>query len=66
LSRIPPGVEQAANGSIVCQSGIWELLNRCICTWRPTRPADAKMPASGEEVGGGIVTKYRSVMGWTR
>ena len=54
---IPPGVEQAAKGSFVCTCGMWEVLHRWICPWRPTRSTDARMLASGQDVGGGIVAK---------
>ena len=59
----PPGVEQAANGSVVCTGGMWEVLHRF--TPGDVGSRDAKMPACGQDVGGGIVAKGRSVMGRT-
>jgi hypothetical protein len=53
----PPGVEQAANGS-VCRYGRNVGSPDCgLCTWLPTRLTDAKMPVRGPDVGGGIVAK---------
>ena len=59
----PPGVEQAANGSIVCADGMWEVLHRF--TPRNVGSRDARILACGQDVGGGIVAEGRSVMGRT-
>ena len=59
----PAGVEQAATGSTVCTSGMWEVLRRFPRGNVGSR--GAKMPASGEDVGGGIVAKGCPVMGQT-
>ena len=61
----PPGVEQAATGSVVPTKERWEVLHPCFCFWSPTRSTDAKRPASGKDVGGGIVAKGCPVMGQT-
>ena len=52
---IPPGVEQAAKGSIVCTCGMAEVLHRW--TRGSAGSRDAKMPACGQDGGGGIVAK---------
>jgi hypothetical protein len=59
----PAGVEQAAKGSIVCTCGMWEVLHRL--TRGDVGSRDARMPACGQDVGGGIVAKGRPVMGRT-
>ena len=59
----PPGVEQAAKGSTVCACGMWEVLSRL--TRGNIGSGDVKMPACGQDGGGGVVAKRRSVMGRT-
>ena len=44
----PPGVEQAATGSIVCTSGMWEVLYRCFLSLE-TNQADRREHASERE-----------------
>jgi len=56
----PAGVEQSATGSVVCTCGMWEVLYRY--TPGDVGPRDAKMPACGQDVGGGIVAKCYPVM----
>ena len=59
----PAGVEQAATGSIVGTSGMWEVLHHA--SRGDVGSRDAKMLACGEDVGGGIVAKGCPVMGQT-